>query len=173
MCPASGPRRPSCPVFHPTIGRHTSCGPATLWVRSPRVTAFRSTRSCAPTACRRAYIYYGQVLYVPPIYPIVTFTPMPIIPTFTPTPPIGSLTPTIQPTDTPVGIPTTPAITVTPGPTDTPGPTNTPAPTDTPAPTNTPAPTVAPTDTPAPTIAPTEPPPPTSTSAPAPTAATP
>jgi LysM repeat protein len=118
------------------------------------------------------YIYYGQALSVPPIYPIVTFVPTPIIPTFTPTPPIGSLTPTILPTDTPTAIPTTPVITVTPGPTDTPGPTNTLAPTDTPAPADTPAPTVAPTDTLAPTVAPTEPPPPTSTAAPPPTAAT-
>jgi type VI secretion system secreted protein VgrG len=108
------------------------------------------------------YIYYGQTLYVPPIYPSVTLTP--IIPTFTPTPPIGSLTPTIPPTDTPTPLPTTPAITVTPGPTDTP------APTVTPAATNTPEPTVAPTDTPAPTAAPTEPPPPTNTLEPPPTA---
>jgi LysM repeat protein len=112
------------------------------------------------------YIYYGQPLYVPPIYPIVTLPPTPIIPTFTPTPPIGSLTPTIPPTETPTALPTTPAITVTPGPTDTPGPTATPLPTDTPAPTSTPAatntpePTVAPpTNTPPPTAAPTEPPP--------------
>jgi LysM repeat protein len=118
------------------------------------------------------YIYYGQALYVPPTYPIVTFVPTPIIPTFTPTPPIGSPTPTIPSTDTPTAIPTTPVITVTPGPSDTPGPTNTLAPTDTPAPTNTAAPTIAPTDTLAPpTVAPTEPPPATSTPAPLPTAA--
>jgi LysM repeat protein len=118
------------------------------------------------------YIYYGQALYVPPTYPIVTFVPTPIIPTFTPTPPIGSPTPTIPSTDTPTAIPTTPVITLTPGPSDTPGPTNTLAPTDTPAPTNTAAPTNAPTDTQAPpTVAPTEPPPATSTPAPQPTAA--
>ncbi len=130
------------------------------------------------------YIYYGQMIYVPPIYPIVTFTPTPIIPTFTPTPPIGSLTPTIPPSDTPTVIPTTPVITVTlgpsdtPGPTDTPGLTNTPGPTDTPAltntpaPTDTPAPTIAPTDTLVPTAAPTEPPLPTNTPQPLPTVTT-
>ena len=121
------------------------------------------------------YIYYGQGLYVPPIYPIVTMSPTPIIPTFTPTPPIGTFTPTIPPTDTPTALPTTPAITVTPGPTDTPsptatpGPTNTPGPTATSAPTDTPAPTntlaatnpPAPSDTPVPTAIPTVPPLPT------------
>jgi LysM repeat protein len=99
------------------------------------------------------YIYYGQLLHVPPIYPIVTFTPTPIIPTFTPTPPLVSPTPTAPPSDTPTVIPTTPAITVTLGPTDTPGATDTPGPTETPAPTATPAPTSAPTNTPAPTVA--------------------
>jgi type VI secretion system secreted protein VgrG len=100
------------------------------------------------------YIYYGQPLYVPPIYPIAPPTPTPL-PTFTPTPPIGTLTPTVPPTETPTPLPTTPVIT------DTPGPTDTPEPTATPEPTSTPEPTVAPTDTPEPTVAPppTEPPP--------------
>jgi LysM repeat protein len=126
--------------------------------------------NCLPTT----YIYYGQRLYVPPIYPIVPPSPTLIVPTFTPTPPIGTLTPTIPPSETPTPVPTTssptpPAITETPGPTDTPEPTNTPAPTDTPAPTNTPAPTIAPTSTPVPTVAATEPPPPTNTPEPPPT----
>ena len=110
------------------------------------------------------YIYYGQTLFVPPIYPIMP-PPTLIIPTFTSTPPIGSPTPTIPPADTPTAVPTTPVITVTPGPSDTPGPTDTPAPTIAPTepPTAEPtvAPTVAPTEPPtaAPTAAPTEPPP--------------
>lgn len=86
------------------------------------------------------YIYYGQTLFVPPFYPIVTPTPTPIVPTFTPT---------IPPTDTPTPLPTTPVITDTPVPTDTPAPTDTPVPTDTPAPTSTPEPTTAPTEPPA------------------------
>jgi LysM repeat protein len=97
------------------------------------------------------YIYAGQRLFVPPIYPIVTFTPTPIIPTFTPTP-IVSLTPTatlpvdVTPTDTP-----TPTVTMTVGPSETPTetPTVTPIPTDTPVPTDTATP--VPTDTPQPT----------------------
>jgi type VI secretion system secreted protein VgrG len=100
------------------------------------------------------YIYYGQPLYVPPIYPIVPPTPTPL-PTFTATPPIGTLTPTIPPSETPTPLPTTPVIT------DTPGSTDTPEPTATPEPTNTPEPTVPPTETLEPTVAPppTEPPP--------------
>jgi len=109
------------------------------------------------------YIYAGQHLFVPPIYPIVTFTPTPIIPTFTPTP-IVSLTPTATPpvdiTPTPTHTPT-PPITVTVGPSETPTetPTVTPVPSDTPVPTDTA--TSVPTDTPAPTSTPvpTEPPP--------------
>ncbi len=93
-----------------------------------------------------SYIYYGQVLYVPPVFPIVTLPPTLIPPTFTPTPPIGSLTPTIPPSVTPTILPTTPAVT------------DTPSPTDTPVPSDTPVPTVAPSDTPPPTLAPTEPP---------------
>jgi LysM repeat protein len=119
-----------------------------------------------------SYLYAGQRLFVPPIYPIVTLTPTPITPTFTPTP-IVSLTPTatstppvdVTPTDTP-----TPTITVTVGPSETPTetPTVTPIPTDTPVPTATVTP--VPTDTPAPTSTPipTEPPP----SSPEPTATT-
>jgi LysM repeat protein len=107
------------------------------------------------------YIYAGQSLFVPPFYPIVTFTSTPIIPTFTPTPtPIDSLTPTatatppadvtltptLPPTDTP-----TPPITITIGPSETPPPTPTVTPisSDTPVPTNTATP--VPTDTPQPT----------------------
>lgn len=110
-------------------------------------------------------IYAGQRLFVPPIYPIVTFTPTPIIPTFTATPtPIVSLTPTATPpvdvTPTPTNTPT-PSITVTVGPSETPTqtPTVTPSPTDTPVPTDTATP--VPTDTPLPTDTPvpTEPPP--------------
>ena len=112
------------------------------------------------------YIYYGQLLHVPWYFPVVTSTPVPIIPTFTPTPPIASLTPTIQPTDTPVVIPTTPAGTVMPGPTDTPATTDTPAPTHTLAPTVTPTELPPPTSTPAPPSTNTSAPPPTSTSAP-------
>jgi LysM repeat protein len=119
------------------------------------------------------YINYGQMLYVPAIYPIVTPPPTPIIPTFTPTPPIASLTPTIQPSVTPTVTPTTPIVTVTfdtptPEPT-TPVPT-TPAPT-TPAPSDTPPPTVVPSDTPPPAIVPTQSPP-TSTRPPPPTETT-
>ena len=116
------------------------------------------------------YIYAGQRLFVPPIYPIGTFTPTPIIPTFTATP-IVSLTPTatspvdMTPTPTPPITPT-PSITMTPGPSETPAetPTLTPVPTDTPVPTGTAIPvstdTPAPTSAPAPatTLPPTEPP---------------
>jgi LysM repeat protein len=110
-----------------------------------------------------SYLYAGQRLFVPPTYPIVTWTPTPIPPTFTPTP-IVSLTPTatstppvdVTPTETP-----TPTITVTVGPSETPTetPTVTPILTDTPVPTGTVTP--IPTDTPAPTSTPipTEPPP--------------
>ena len=52
------------------------------------------------------YIYNGQMLYVPPVLPHVTFAPTPIVPTFTPTPPVVSLTPTIPPSDTPTAPPT-------------------------------------------------------------------
>ncbi|CAG0937605.1 putative autolysin SsaALP [Thermoflexales bacterium] len=99
------------------------------------------------------FIYYGQRLYVPPIYPSVTFTPTPIIPTFTPTPDLVSPTPT----ETPTMIPTTPVITDTPTPTETPGPTDTPSPTVTPAPTDTSEPTATPTELPPATYTP-EPP---------------
>jgi len=119
------------------------------------------------------YIYAGQYLFVPWIYPIVIFTPTPIIPTLTPTP-IVSLIPTetatppvvVTPTDTPQPTATPqPTITPTVGPDETPTatpiwtPTVTPLPTETPAPTNTAIP--VPTDTPVPpnTPIPTEPPP--------------
>ena len=93
-------------------------------------------------------LYPGQRLFVPPLYPIATFTPIPISPTFTPTP-IASLTPT----GTPVEITLTPSDTPTPTSTLVPSetPTATPIATDTPVPTNTPAPT----DTPPPSILPT------------------
>ena len=177
------------PPFHPTPTA-VVCYPPFNWavyIVQPRDTlssiAYRYNISLytlmRANCLSTTYIYYGQMLYVPPIYSIVTPIYTPIIPTFTPTP-------SIPPTDTPTALPTTPpvitpVITATPGPTDTPGPTNTPVPTNTPAPSNTPAPTdtpaptitplptVAPTDTPVPTAAPTQPPPPTSTPQPLPT----
>jgi LysM repeat protein len=110
------------------------------------------------------YLYAGQRLFVPPIFPIATLTPTPIIPTFTPTP-IDSLTPTatatppVDVTPTPTETPT-PPITITVGPSETPTatPTVTPISTDTPVPTDSATP--VPTDTPLPTdtLAPTEPP---------------
>ncbi len=119
------------------------------------------------------YIYAGQRLFVPPIYPIVTFTPTPIVsltPTATATPPVD-VTPTPTNMPTPTNTPT-PSITVTVGPSETPtgtptvtsSPTNTPAPTDTatPVPTDTPLPT----DTPVPTEPPPNTPEPSSTTTP-------
>lgn len=168
------------PGFKPTSSPSAPCFPPFNWSRyivrpGDTLSSIAVRYSISVYTLMRAnclsttFIYYGQVLYVPPTVPIVIFTPTPIIPTFTLIPPTGSpWTPTPRPpADTPTATTaTTPAITVTPGPTDTPGATGTPVPTDTPAPTVAPTGPSPITDTPVPTAAPTEPSPPASTPAP-------
>jgi LysM repeat protein len=122
-------------------------------------------------------IYAGQALYLPPLAPVLTFTPTPShtptpMETFTPTP-TPTPTPTVFPTFTPTAISTftptptgtaaptqtyTPTLTVTPGLTSTPTFTPTPTPTSTPPSTltPTPTPTATSTSTHTPTPTPTE-----------------
>jgi LysM repeat protein len=85
------------PGFRPTPSLSVPCFPPSNWSRyfvRPGDTlssiAMRygiSVYTLMRANCLSAtYIYYGQVLYVPPTAPIVIYTPPPFFPTFTPPP---------------------------------------------------------------------------------------
>jgi LysM repeat protein len=149
------------PPFRPTPTLSALCAPFVGWMTyivppGDTLSAIAARYGTSVYALMRANclsssaIYAGQRLLVPPVMPIITVMPTPIVPTVTPTSPIVSLTPSAtSPADiTPTPTLTTPEITV--------APTETPIPIDTLSPTSTPTPEVT---TAPPTEAPTEPPP--------------